>query len=557
MKRFFVPLIFFLGLVVRVLFLNRLPIGFTPDEASFGYDAYSILKTGKDQWGIQFPLVLKSFGDYKAPLQTYLQIPFIALGGLNKISVRLPNAILGSLSVIVTYFLVKEIRKRHLKVNSNLLETLAALFVAISPWHVMMSRGAFEANLTTFLMPLGIFFFIKALNKPKYLLISAIVFSLNLFSYHSAKFVTPLVVGFLIYFYKKDIKKIPVKNIFCSTFVFLVFLILMFYTFFLGAGKRVADVSILKGSLQSAAEERIKAVNSGMNPIIARGIYNKYYFALKRLSSNYFQYFSPQFLFTNGAAETTYGMNPGRGTLYLVEIIFLFSFILLGGKYLKALLPIIFWLMISPIPAALSTGPGFAANRAVIMIPAVQIISAFGLWLLIVKLKSFQLGRILTNTLILIIFISFLHFVQEYFFLYPVKQANGMLFGNLEATYWLKDNAEDYSEIVISRRLSEPHIYIAFAERLNPKDYQKNSKNWNYEELKLGWVDQIPNYQLEKYLFRNIDWPIDSKRQNALLVGKEEEFPEDIDPLKTFYYPDGSVSIVIFDTTPNIYAKNY
>lgn len=556
MKRFLLPLILVLGFVLRVLFLGRFPIGFTPDEASFGYDAYSILKTGRDQWGSSMPLLLKSFGDYKAPLQTYLQIPFIALGGLNKVTVRLPNALLGSLSILVTFLLVKEIRKKHFEIKNNLPEVLSALFVAISPWHIMMSRGAFEANLTTFLMPLGIYFFLKALKNNKFLLISAIVFSLNLFSYHSAKFVTPLIVGFLIYFYRKDLIKVPTKKIIISGLVFSLFTFLMLYTFSLGAGKRVTDVNILKGSLQSAAEERISAVNNGLNPIVARGIYNKYFYALKRLSSNYFQYFSPQFLFTNGANETTYGMNPGRGTLYLVEIIFIISFFLFGVVYFKGFLPIIFWILISPIPAALSSGPGFAANRAVIMIPAIQIISAFGFYLLIEKIKGFKYSKLVNNILYGVILVSFLFFVEEYFLMSPIKQAKGMLSGNLEVSTWLKENVNKGSNVIVSRRLSEPHIYIAFSEKYNPIDYQKNTKEWNFEELGLNWVDQIPDYKLGNYLFRNIDWLVDSKRENVLMVGRPEEFPEDMSPLMIFYYPDGSPSIYVVDINQNIYAKN-
>jgi len=555
MKRFILPLIFLVGLLVRILFLGNFPIGFTPDEASFGYDAYSILQTGKDQWG-NFPFVLKSFGDYKSPLQSFLQVPFVALGGLNKVSVRLPNAIFGSLAIIATYFLVKEIRKKYLSINSDLPEILSALLVAISPWHIMMSRGAFEANLTTFLVPLGIYFFIKSFEKEKYLLLSSLVFGLNLFSYHSAKFVTPLIIIFIVFFYRKDLKKFSSKKIMLSLGIFTLFLGLMFYTFFLGAGKRVADVNILKGSLQSAAEERIDAVNSGLNPILARAIYNKYSFSIKRLSSNYFQYFSPQFLFTNGAAETTYGMNPGRSTLYVVEVMFLVSFLLFGYQYLNKFLPIIFWILVAPIPAALSSGPGFAANRAVIMIPAIQIISAFGLWFLIDKVRKFKYSKYINIFLFLTITFSFFHFVQEYFYLYPTKQAKGMLFGNLEVSYWLEENSRSYSSVVVSRKLSEPHIYIAFAEKYNPKNYQDNSRNWNFEDNNLGWVDQMSNYTLGKYLFRNIDLSVDVKRVNSLLVGRKEEFPEGTNPIKIFNYPNGETSIIVVDTNQSLYAKS-
>jgi 4-amino-4-deoxy-L-arabinose transferase-like glycosyltransferase len=106
--RAFLPvfLIFFIGFVLRIVGLSSLPSGFTPDEASFGYDAYSILHTGRDQWGKLLPLTLESFGDNKLPLYSYLTIPSIALFGLTEFAVRLPNAVLGSIAILATYVFV-------------------------------------------------------------------------------------------------------------------------------------------------------------------------------------------------------------------------------------------------------------------------------------------------------------------------------------------------------------------------------------------------------------------------------------------------------------------
>ena len=195
MKRFILPLILVVAFVLRVTWLDKYPAGFTPDEASFGYDAYSILKTGNDQWGHTLPIVLESFGDFKSPLYAYLTIPSVAIFGLSKFAVRLPNALLGTLAVLVVYLLTKELFK------DKKLAVVAALMLAISPWHIMLSRGAFEANLTTFFLPLGILLFLK----ERYTL-SAIILGLNLFTYHSAKLVTPLIVGFMVFLYRDRLK---------------------------------------------------------------------------------------------------------------------------------------------------------------------------------------------------------------------------------------------------------------------------------------------------------------------------------------------------------------
>ena len=161
-------LILTVAFLLRAVGLNSYPPGFTPDEASFGYDAYSILETGRDQWGKSFPLTLQSFGDYKSPLYSYVAIPFVAVFGLEKYSVRLANAVVGTLAVYLTYLLAYELFNNRLifktKVDPEIGAIIASFLLAISPWHVMMSRGAFEANLALFFIVAGVYFFLKGMQ---------------------------------------------------------------------------------------------------------------------------------------------------------------------------------------------------------------------------------------------------------------------------------------------------------------------------------------------------------------------------------------------------------
>src|SRR3989344_7737190 len=145
--------VFLLAFFLRFYNLGSNPPSLTWDEASLGYNAYSILKTGADEYGNKLPLSIRSFDDYKPPLYVYLTIPFVALFGLSEFSVRLPSAIIGALSVIVIYFLVKEFLQRWDKKHQELIALVSALFLAISPWQLQFSRGAFEGNI-------GIFFYI-------------------------------------------------------------------------------------------------------------------------------------------------------------------------------------------------------------------------------------------------------------------------------------------------------------------------------------------------------------------------------------------------------------
>jgi 4-amino-4-deoxy-L-arabinose transferase-like glycosyltransferase len=205
MKKFVLPIIVILGFLIRVIWLDKYPIGFTQDEAGLGYDAYSILHTGKDQWGKFLPLTLRSFGDFKLPVYTYLTIPSIAIFGLNEFSVRLPSALCGTLAIFFTYLMVAEVTKR------KSLALWSSILLAFSPWHILLSRGAFEANLTSFFLTLAVWLFYRGLEKQKILIPSAVFFGINMFTYHSARVFTPLLLLFLIFVNYKSLLGIDKK----------------------------------------------------------------------------------------------------------------------------------------------------------------------------------------------------------------------------------------------------------------------------------------------------------------------------------------------------------
>ncbi len=134
--------------ILRFAFLADFPVGFTADEAAQGYTAYSILETGRDEWGTPFPLSPRSFGEFKLPLYTYLTIPSVAVFGLNEFAVRFPAAFFGTLAVLAVFLLVRKL------FDNEFLAFFASFLLAVSPWHISLSRAALEANLTTFFLPL-------------------------------------------------------------------------------------------------------------------------------------------------------------------------------------------------------------------------------------------------------------------------------------------------------------------------------------------------------------------------------------------------------------------
>lgn len=557
-KKLVLPLILLLGFVFRISGLSQHPAGFTPDEASFGYDAYSILKTGADQWGHKYPLVLESFGDYKAPLYTYLTIPFVSVFGLTKFAVRLPNALAGTAAIYITYLLAREI-SRFLEIKDRKLEIASGFLLAVSPWHIMMSRGAFEANLTTFLLPFGILLFLYSLRRKStaYAILSSFVFGLNLFSYHSAKLVTPLVVLVAAAVYKKDILTNK-RRYFWPAFIFSFFMVVTAYTFLIGAGARAADINIFKGSLNAAADLRTKSIITGTNPVIARLLHNRYETGLRIFFGNYLTYFSPQFLFTNGPSEATYGMFPGMGVLNWYSFILIFGFV--GWLFKKKKPAIIYlllaWITVAPIPAALTTGPGYSANRSVIMLPAIQLLLALGLIYLYEQVKIIKNKKVITSLYLafsLLVIVDLWTFRDNYFRILPQEHAKDMLYGNLQVNYWLAENSGN-KKVIIAKELSEPHIFTAFAGKTNPEVFQSATEYWNYKEKGLIWVDQLPEYSLGKYTYKTVHTEEYKDNGNVLLVGRPEAFPEDSNIIYQVNYPNGSPSIYVVSPASNYFA---
>src|SRR3990167_2080459 len=108
MNRFIVIKIILLVIIIIAAILRLWNLGgnpphLTPDEAALGYNAYSILKTGKDEYGQILPVIFKSFGDYKPGLYVYLTVPFVAIFGLTEFAVRLPSALFCILSVFLIF----------------------------------------------------------------------------------------------------------------------------------------------------------------------------------------------------------------------------------------------------------------------------------------------------------------------------------------------------------------------------------------------------------------------------------------------------------------------
>jgi 4-amino-4-deoxy-L-arabinose transferase-like glycosyltransferase len=173
------------GAALRLWEFGSIPPGLNQDEASLGYDTYAVLHYGIDRNGFHNPVLFVAWGSGMSALPGYLATPFILLFGLSTTPLRMVNALVGIGSIAAFYALVRRSGDRTLAI-------LSAFFLAISPWHIMMSRWALGTNLLPALFLVGVYFLVRGRDGNRWLIAAGFFFALTLWTYGTAYVVTPL-----------------------------------------------------------------------------------------------------------------------------------------------------------------------------------------------------------------------------------------------------------------------------------------------------------------------------------------------------------------------------
>ena len=148
-------LIVFLAGALRFYKVSEVPVSLYWDEVSSAYNAYSIASTGKDEFGNSHPILFRAFEDYKTPANIYLTAISVRLFGLNEFSARFTSAFLGTLTVLLTFFLIKQILSKKF---------LGRKILPVSPFHLYLQKiGWDEPKIVMRAWLLGFFFAILGL----------------------------------------------------------------------------------------------------------------------------------------------------------------------------------------------------------------------------------------------------------------------------------------------------------------------------------------------------------------------------------------------------------
>ena len=536
-------LIIALSFFLRVYKVSSIPPALNWDEVSIAYNAYSVLKTGRDEWGQFLPLHFKSYGEYKLPAQIYASIPGIAIFGLNEFGVRITPVIYGTLTVLLLYLLIQE----AFKIRS--VSLMSAFLLAVSPWHVQLTRASFESSFSLFWVLMAIWFLLKGLKKPKWLIFSMLPFGFSVYTYNSARVFTPLflfatAIIFRKYFWEKRKWFLVSVALFTALMIPLVPFVLSGEA---GARYKLVSITDEKGLVPRINERRGASTLPGILP---RLIHNKVTYLSFYFAKNYLAHFTPDFLFIKGAGHRQHHVQ-GVGELYWFQS----PFILLGLYYLlkkkdrnlKILLP---WLLLVFIPAALTNDSIPNALRTVIAAPVYQIFTALGIYAVYGWVKNKKLFYLLIGISIIIFLINFSAFLKNLFVYYPIKYSRDWQYGNKEAVEYIKENEDKYDLITFTRHYGEPHMFTLFYLKYDPAQFQNIPNLDRFETY--DWVRVL---KFDKFYFPDLgdkgtqyqDIINANPGKKILFIGKPGDFPVYIPRLLTVKFLNDEVAFEIVE----------
>ena len=496
----FLALALVIGIVLRTAALSRVPAGFNQDEACNGYDAYSLMQTGRDQHGNRLPITIQAFNDYRMPLFDYSLMVPVALFGLRPAAIRLGAALWGIsdlLGIAVLAALLIGLRGA----------ALAVALMALSPWHLPLSRFGHEAITAspTTTLAIGCFFAGIRLGSGRWMLVSGLIFGLSLYSYAITKAFVPPIILWLAIVYWRDVMRLK-GHALCALAVVL-------------ACAVPQSWMLWKHHAQMMARFRSLSVFNTPWP-------GSLWLMLKGWLAN----FNPHFLFVAGSPDILLHP-PGYGQLLAAQAAMLFLALcaLREASYRRLVIFLLGWLAIAALPAAIILPPGHPLH-SLLMVAPWTMLSATGMVFLFDLTEASRLARLVVASAILIMMLAQgAGFVSSYFRKYPALAAAQFQYGLGEAVR----RAAGFGDgpVVVSSRSNQPYIYVLFFTKYPPERFQ-------HGDLMQAPILFAPVAQFDRYRFEDPALAYLTLRHGVFVFAGWEFTPAN--PLFTIREPDGT-----------------
>ncbi|KUP26414.1 glycosyltransferase family 39 protein [Paenibacillus sp. DMB5] len=441
-------LLFVLGAIVRIVYIGSVPPGLNQDEASIGYDAYAILHYGIDRNGIHLPVHLIAWGSGQNALYAYLSMPFILLFGLTPLSVRALSVIMGLAGMVFFYLIMRRI------FPSRAAGIAAMFFIAINPWHIMMSRWALEANLFPTLILIAVYFLMRSVQSAdsRWTYAFTAVLALSLYAYGTAYFFVPVFAAgtAILLLYCRVLK---VRTLAWNTllFVLLSLPILLFIVINHYEGLQAIATPLLSvPKLTMPRVEQISSVFGGQ--------------LLQTAAANFREFLS---IIWSGSDGLPWNSLSWYGYAYPLALPFaLIGLIVMASTAWKNRRKgaeqgiILLWLLSAVLMAFITT---VNINRInIVFIPLVMLTAAGFIWLY----SRIKMVAVLSAAAFTVMFGLF---ISEYFGEYPDRIGPSFYESAGEAIQYASGHTT--GNIYVTDEINMPYIFVLFYERISPHDF--------------------------------------------------------------------------------------
>lgn len=523
---------------VRLYKLDTVPASLYFDEIDLGYQARSLIETGKDYRGSWSPFFVHSVNDIRAPINAYLIIPTTLLFKTPELQVRLPAAILGVVTVALIFALIQ------LWTKSWTAAFLTALVFTFNPWQIQFARWSHEVIVMTVLYLLGIWFFYRALKDKAssrryvFLLLAAVFFGFTVYTYRPMSLFAPLTILLLTLFYRRELTSFGKVKAALAGGVFLLIVVPFLYMTTLGAPDlpRINQISVFSDPRTPITVQRAREVDSGDITDATLGkkaVLSSFFFHNKPLSwlsafaGNYYRTFSTDFLFLKGDPNPRHSVGE-MGELYYIDILALFAGLFFIFRNLKddKYRWLLVWLLISPIPAALTFDGADHAARLFTFSTPLLVTVGLGWWQIAAVIKK-RRWWLISGGLAMIWIVPAVFYLHRYFLHYPIESARSFGYGFKQAATRIYQEEGNYKEVVMVPTYDPPMMYYLFWANVPPKLLQEYGTDFSEGKI-LG--KRLDKYKVVDYLEKGLTGEkfIETMRSDTLYLLTQNELGVDL-----------------------------
>jgi len=489
--------------------LSTIPSGFYVDEASVAYNAYSILMTGKDEYGFSYPIYFRLMGSYTPSLLIYLFSFLLRFFDMSVMLFRSISAVSALLSVYIFYLLVKKMKLYKL----NMSYLAITLFYSISPWIVFNARLGYETTLGFLIFNIGTYLLFLAYKKPKYLAWAAAVLSISTYVSHNQRVLAPLfLIGFLFLVRKKILVK---RNINILSTAFVVGLILNIPNLYMFGTKAFW--------IKSAQFD----ISNFWNLLV---------------------YLSPKTLFYKNPDIDLQHTVPKLSMMFNWMVIPYFVGMYLVIKRVRDFRYkyIILYIVVTLLPSIFSSYFVSSQKSLPFIIP-LAIILGLGIDEILRHIK-------VAMRVVVLVFVaaySILVLYTSYFILFPIERARGWNYGYDQIAEFVRERPND-AFLLDDTRNPRSYILLLYHLRYPPAKYHQEVDPF-YRNNYYKAPDPATTYRFSNVEVRSLDWEKDPKRDmiiigDPLVVSEQQMEEHKLTKIEEFDDPLGNVIFQAYKT---------